>query len=439
MGTVQSAKEIGIIKKEQVINIIDSVVQRTTFGGGEGAAEVNIEGSVVQRTEFKGDDEQKRREEEQLRREREEEEKRKKQKKERHTRKEDEENYLGQHKQEQKRVKGQKEERLRREKEEQELRKRQRPVVRAKKESKRSSLPKFLALMLVLGVLVVGYWLMDFDSDNIDAAVEPSPLDIIGMEATAAQIPQGNPADTPAVVTALSSETLETLTNSIGMEFLLIPAGEFKMGSEDGPDREKPVHTVTIEKAYYLGKYEVTQKQWRKVMGSNPSYFKGDDLPVEYVSWYDVKEFIEKLNEIEGMDKYRLPSEAEWEYAARAGTTTRYSFGDDESDLDDYAWYRDHSGSKTHPVGQKQPNPWGLYDMHGNLCEWVQDEWHFKIGDYEGAPTNGSAWENGDRSAMAVRSCCFSDDSTYCRSANRMFRQSGERSSNLGFRLLQEV
>ena len=127
------------------------------------------------------------------------------------------------------------------------------------------------------------------------------------------------------------------------MEFVLIPAGEFMMGSPSNEkgryDDEGPVHKVTIKNSFYMGKYPVTQKQWKKVMGNNPSNFKGEDRPVENVSWEDVHEFVKKLNEKEGTDKYRLPSEAEWEYACRAGTQTRYSFGDDESKLNEYAWY----------------------------------------------------------------------------------------------------
>ena len=172
-------------------------------------------------------------------------------------------------------------------------------------------------------------------------------------------------------------------SGSINMKFIKIPAGEFMMGSskrEKGLfSNESPVHKIIIRKPFLLGKYPVTQKDWKVVMGSNPSALKGDDLPVELISWYDAQKFIEKLNQMEGTDIYRLPSEAEWEYACRAGTTTRYSFGDNESELGDYAWYWGNSGvcylsdllgffrgPVIHPVGQKKPNPWGLYDMYGN-------------------------------------------------------------------------
>lgn len=165
-----------------------------------------------------------------------------------------------------------------------------------------------------------------------------------------------------------------SLVNSIGMQFVLIPAGEFQMGSETGYNDEKPVHTVRLTRPFYLGQYPVTQGQWQAVMGNNPSHFTSDpNRPVEYVSWDDVHQFIAKLNAREGVKLYRLPTEAEWEYAARARATTAYRFGSDEQQLAAYAWYDRNSGSTTHPVGQKQPNAWGLCDMHGNVWEWVQD------------------------------------------------------------------
>jgi len=224
------------------------------------------------------------------------------------------------------------------------------------------------------------------------------------------------------------------------IEFVLIPAGGFDMGSpssESGrADKEGPVHHVTIPEPFYMSKYEVTQKQWREVMGSNPSKFEGDDLPVELVPWEEVQEFIRKLNERESSVKYRLPSEAEWEYSARADTTTRYSFGDDESELEDHAWYWENSEGRTHPVGQKKPNPWGLYDMHGNVWEWVQDEWHRN---YEGAPTDGSAWEDGSGAFRVLRGGSYLGNAVLCRSAFRKNYVPGDRFSYFGFRLLREL
>jgi formylglycine-generating enzyme required for sulfatase activity len=250
--------------------------------------------------------------------------------------------------------------------------------------------------------------------------------------------------------------TPKTYTNSIGMEFTLIPAGEFMMGSEEYKD-EKPGNRVKISKPFYLGTYPLTQKEWESVMGNNPSRFKGDNLPVEQVSWDDVQVFIEKLNQKEGGNKYRLPSEAEWEYAARAGTTMRFSFGDDGSKLGDYAWYCENSGSrppkkgdyfgydkddwfgnkwngKTHEVGTKEYNPWGLYDMHGNVWEWVQDKWH---GDYSGAPADGRSWESGDGSCRVIRGGSWGCGAMRCQSANRNGYAPGSRYYSLGFRLLR--
>ena len=143
-------------------------------------------------------------------------------------------------------------------------------------------------------------------------------------------------------------------------------------------------HQVTLSRPFYLQTTTVIQGQWQKVKGNNPSHFKegGADCPVESVSWKDVQEFLTILNEMENTDTYRLPTEAEWEYACRAGSTTTWCFGNDEAKLAEYAWYSDNSQKKTHPVGQKKLNAWGLYDMHGNVWEWCQD-WH---GDYPPGP-----------------------------------------------------
>jgi len=177
----------------------------------------------------------------------------------------------------------------------------------------------------------------------------------------------------------------KTTVNSIGMKLTLIPAGEFQMGSpdsdSDAENDDKPQHLVKISKPFYLGVYEVTQQQYEKVMGARPwqgkDYVKeGPDYPAVYVNHGDAVEFCRRLSKQEGVE-YRLPTEAEWEYACRGGTTTIYSFGDDAATLGQYAWYvkntSDIDEKYAHRVGQKLPNRWGLYDMHGNVFEWCQD------------------------------------------------------------------
>jgi formylglycine-generating enzyme required for sulfatase activity len=224
---------------------------------------------------------------------------------------------------------------------------------------------------------------------------------------------------------------------------VLVPAGKFMMGDKDNG----PVHEVTISRPFYLGKYQVTQAQWKAVMNdgvapsgeaksglwarltgkaeeqvkdNNPSWFKGDDLPVERVSWEEVQKFCRKL----GLE-YRLPTEAEWEYACRAGTT-----GDYAGNLDEMAWYDKNSDAKTHPVGQKKPNGWGLYDMHGNVWEWCQD-WY---GAYpSSAVTNSSGPATG--SFRVGRGGSWFYLAASARSAFRDYNAPGYRYNYLGFRL----
>ncbi|MFM7792848.1 MAG: formylglycine-generating enzyme family protein, partial [Microcystis panniformis] len=169
---------------------------------------------------------------------------------------------------------------------------------------------------------------------------------------------------------------------------------------------------------FKIGKYPITQAQYEAVMGTNPSNFVNNPQnPVEKVSWNDAQAFCQKLSQITGKT-YRLPTEAEWEYACRAGTTTRYYFGDDANQLGDYAWYRKNSQGTTHPVGQKKPNAWGLYDMSGNVFEWCEDNWH---DNYIGAPKDGSAWLIKDNHSQIVRGGSWYNNPDVCRSAYRSY------------------
>ncbi len=253
-----------------------------------------------------------------------------------------------------------------------------------------------------------------------------------------------------------------------GMEFATIPSGSFRMGSmptEDGRDSdESPRHSVSIN-SFELMTTEVNQQMWGEVMGNNPSSFVSPSRPVEQVSWGDVQLFIEELNSIDTEYIYRLPSESEWEYACRAGTTTPIYSGimniigtNNCPELDDIAWYGGNSGvtdisngydssgweekqyshtrAGTHPVALKQPNDWGLYDMLGNVYEWCEDTWHSS---YEGAPTDGSAWVSSGASSRVFRGGSWVNYARSCRSADRFSDSAGFRSGILGFRLARSV
>jgi len=196
--------------------------------------------------------------------------------------------------------------------------------------------------------------------------------------------------------------------NAIGMEFVKLAPGEFVMGCSPGGNDctadEKPAHRVQITKAFEMGRFEVTQSQWQAIMGSNPSTIKGEDHPVETVSKDDVHDFLGRLNARNDGYRYRLPTEAEWEYAARAGTT-----GAQTASLDEVAWYGANSGDETHPVGTKKPNAWGLYDMLGNVREWVEDVFardfysNSPLADPTGPQGRGGGPQGGNRPARGGR------------------------------------
>jgi len=245
------------------------------------------------------------------------------------------------------------------------------------------------------------------------------------LSSIAAQVlPPTQSVATPGA-SAKRSNPLEQLKSTD--YYVRIRPGEFLMGANSDQADEKPVHRVRITRGFEIGKYEVTQAQWEAVMGSNPSHFKGVDLPIENVSWNDVQNFLLRLNEKSSNYQYRLPSEAEWEYACRAGTTGEYA-----GNIDSLAWYKSNSGNTTHAVGQKSANAWGLYDMHGNVWEWCQD-WYGayaseEVADPKGANTGttrvlrGGSWARPPASLHSARRSGFSPDT---------------RNNSLGFRLVR--
>ncbi|NGZ05747.1 MAG: SUMF1/EgtB/PvdO family nonheme iron enzyme [Magnetococcales bacterium] len=229
------------------------------------------------------------------------------------------------------------------------------------------------------------------------------------------------------------------VTNSLGMRFRLIPSGSFRMGSpetESGRSLDEgPQHTVIISRSFYMQTTEVTQEQWKLVMGNNPSYFVrcGDNCPVESVSWNTVQSFLTTLNgRQEG--SYRLPTEAEREYATRAGTTTRYAFGTTSTNLGNHAWYHENSSDMTHPVAQKLPNPWGLYDMYGNVWEWVSD-WYSATSYTSATETDPQGPLSGTK--RSHRGGGWDYGSSYLRTANRGHKAPDVSYYSIGFRLVK--
>jgi len=232
------------------------------------------------------------------------------------------------------------------------------------------------------------------------------------------------------------------LPGNIPVYFIRVEQGSFLMGtklSETGsqPD-EAPQHKVTISREFYLGQYEVTQSQWQAVLGENPSVFKHNgisgDLPVEMVSWNDIQLFLQKLNSF-GIGIFRLPTEAEWEYACRAGGSDRFPWGNDPEYkfLGEYAWFYSRAEGKSHPVGQKKPNAWGLYDMQGNVWEWCVD-WYGKYP--ADSITDPKGVEHGNE--HIIRGGSWFNEPEALRSANRHRHPVDSRQTNIGFRLILE-
>lgn len=247
-------------------------------------------------------------------------------------------------------------------------------------------------------------------------------------------------------VCQVRAQSHKTITNSIDIKLVLVPKGTFLMGApieeEEAFDDERQQHQASISMNYYLGVTEVTQGQYEKVMGTNPSYFQKRALrksdssmhPVDTVSWEDAVEFCKRLSELPEEKKagrvYRLPTEAEWEHACRAGGKFAFSFGESSKLLGEYGWFRENSHGESHPVAEKQPNAWGLYDMHGNAWEWCSD-WYGvyprgSVTDPDG-PTMGSLRVN--------RGGSWFDDATSCRSANRNGFEPMLRFDSFGFRV----
>ncbi len=233
--------------------------------------------------------------------------------------------------------------------------------------------------------------------------------------------------------TASHDVLVVNLDKSTRLEMVRIPSGEFDMGSSENDDDEKPVHHVQITKEFYMGATEVTQAQWLAVMGKQPTHFTGQDFPVEHVSWENAKKFCEELSKKDGKP-YRFPTEAEWEYACRAGTKTRFSFGDQDADLKERGWHKDNSGKRSQKAGSLKPNAWGLYDMHGNMWEWCGDLYSEYRKESATDPTGPDKGVN-----RVMRGGSWYEGSQHCSSANRFWDTPTSRYDAYGFRVARDL
>jgi formylglycine-generating enzyme required for sulfatase activity len=252
----------------------------------------------------------------------------------------------------------------------------------------------------------------------------------------------------PALVGQEPAPGTDKLLQRFLDEFTLLTPGQgkfpasFVMGSDkDAPPQEQPAHKVTVSYAFAIAKYEVTQELYAAIIGKNPSKWKGPRNSVEMVNWTEAREFCKRITQelrqrkMLGDDEViRLPSEAEWEYACRAGTTTKYSFGDDAKDLGDFAWFTGNAKGNDPPVGVKKPNPWGLYDMHGYVWEWCLDAWR---ADYQGAPADGSPVTGEQVKKRVIRGGAWTESADSCRSAFRVGAPVETRTAAIGLRCVK--
>jgi len=238
----------------------------------------------------------------------------------------------------------------------------------------------------------------------------------------------------PRELDALQANRVTAMTNSIGMILARIPAGDFEMGSSSY-SVETFVHKVTLSTDFWIGQYEVTQEEYRRVMGTSPAAFPGDARPVEQVSWEDAAEFCQRLGTREHK-VYRLPTEAEWEYVCRAGGRTAFCYGDDDTRLGEFAWYDASAGWKTHPVGSRKPNVWGIHDMHGNVWEWCMD-WYGEEFYSAGAAVDPQGPSTGRY--RVLRGGCWFNRPVFCRSGRRDFNWPTYQDHGVGFRVVLQV
>lgn len=294
--------------------------------------------------------------------------------------------------------------------------------------------PKHIFLTLLLMLCPIGMAAQSTITRNKPkpAVTKPKPAAKPKPKAKAKPAPRRN--STHHSSSTSSTVSLSAELNKLINNMVYVSGGTFTMGgtSEQGNDAytdEKPTHNVTLS-SYYICKYEVTQALWRAVMGSNPSKFKGDNLPVEYVSWNDCQTFINRLNSYTGRN-FRLPTEAEWEFAARGGNYSRHYKYSGSNYISDVAWYDGNSDNRTHPVGTKQANELGLYDMSGNVWEWCSD-WYGSYSSYSQSDPIGA----NSGSYRVIRGGSWNDSARYCRSSFRINNSPGYSRYSLGLRLV---